>query len=475
MSKFNHNLLKAKIESIAKKNHIKEKENSKENKLNISTKTLKDSFSFLDEFKESLKQELNSIKKVETNIDRHKGNNISSLRTKDLSDNLKLINENVIKEINDEDIKDLKEIYNDLLILFNEIKLDDVSINKTKNFDNINKLKILSVHYIKILLNDNFKNVIKLFFDSAEINKFFLYQIYLVLSIIYLNQEKLNEYMLLSYKTILLYSLQNCEIVHQILENNFLFNDDKINKNIFKLNKIIISLLKTLTNVPSNSQIMYFISPTKNKGENSGINNLLILLKNNKDLIEKMNIIEEEENKILRKIEESNQNILPEFDSKKYKFSVFLELDETFVHYCEEDDNYYVKVRLGLEDFLDFIKSFCEIIIVTTSSKEYSDIIINNLNKKENIIKHRIYIEDNILLNLSKINRDMNKTIFISHEKNFMKEPEDNSIILKGFYGDENDKEFIKLEKEFKKIEKEEIKDIRIIIKEIQKKINQEK
>jgi len=473
MSKFNCNLLKSKIESIAK-NNINNRNKSKENKLNISTKTLKDSFSYLDEFKESLKKELN-IKKVETNIDWHKKNNISSLCTRDFSDNLNGINGNIIKGINIEDIKELKEIYNDLLILFNDIKLDDILINKSKNFDNINKLKILSFHYVKILLNDNFKNVVKLFFDSVEISKFLLYQIYLILSIIYLNQEKLNEYLLLSYKTILLYSLQNFEIVYQIMENNSFFGDNKINKSIFKLNKIIISLLKTLTNVPSNSQILYFISPNKNKSENSGINNLLILLKNNKDLVEKMNIIEEEENKILKNIEESNQRILPQFDSKTYKFSVFLELDETLVHYCEEGDNYYVKVRLGLENFLEYIKSFCEIIIVTTSSKEYSDIIIDNLNKKGNIIKHRIYVEDNLLLNLSKINRDMNKCIFISHESNFMKEPEDNTIILKGFYGDETDNEFIKLEREFKKIEKKEIKDIRIIVKEIKNNIRKEK
>ena len=84
-------------------------------------------------------------------------------------------------------------------------------------------------------------------------------------------------------------------------------------------------------------------------------------------------------------------------------------------------------------------------------------------------------MEDNILLDLSKINRDMNKCIFISHEANFMKQPEENSIILKGFYGDENDKEFIKLEKELKNIEKQEIKDIRINIKEIQGNINKEK
>ena len=473
MSKFNRNFVKSKIESIANKPRNKDK--YKENELNISTKTLKDSYSYLDDFKENLTK--GNIKKVETNIDWHRNNNISSLRTKDSSANISGINENLIKEINMEDNNELKEIYNDLLILFHDIKLNDLIVNKSKNLDNIKKLKILSFHFIKILFNENFKKIIKLFNDSIEINKFFLYQIYLILSVIYFNHEKLNEYLLLSYKTILIYSLQNFEVISQILENYSIFEEEKINKNIFILNKIILSLLKTLTNIPPNSQIIYFVSPIKNKSmsNESGLNNLLNLLKNNKDLTAKMKFIEDEEYKILQDIESSNQKILPDFESKKYKFSVFIELDETLVHYCEEGDNYFVQVRPGLENLFDFIKTFCEIIIVTTSSKEYSDIIIDSLNKNENIIKHRIYVEDNILLDLSKINRDMNKCIFISHEANFMKQPEENSIILKGFYGDENDKEFIKLEKEFKNIEKQQIKDIRINIKEIQGNINKEK
>ena len=487
MSKFNRNFVKSKIESIANKPMHKNK--PKENELNISTKTLKDSFSYLNEFKENINKD--NIKKVETNIDWHRNNHMSSLCTKNSSANISGINEkneNLIKEINIEDINELKEIYNDLLILFNDIKLNDLLVNKSKNLDNIKKLKILSFHFIKILFNENFKKIIKLFNDSVEINKFLLYQIYLILSIIYLNQEKLNEYMLLSYKTILIYSLQNFEIISQILENYSIFEEEKINKNIFTLNKIILSLLKTLTNVPSNAHIMYYISPERNNSiktienskdnideKESGINKLLFLLKSNKDLNEKMNIIEMEEKKILEKIESSNQKILPEFDSEKYKFSIFIELDETLVHYCEEGENYFVKVRLGSENFLEYIKTFCEIIIVSTSSKEYSDIIIDNLNKKGNVIKHRIYAEDNTLLDLSKINRDMNKCIFISHEKKFMKEPDDNTLTLKGFYGDETDKEFIKLENEFKKIEKKEIKDIKTIIKEMQNNINKEK
>ena len=479
MSKINHNLLKAKIESIAK--NPKNRSNIEQNELKISAKTLKDSYSHLEECKESFKKDIN-IKKVETNINWFRENN-SSFITKESSNYKTNVNDykKIIKELNIDEMYELKEIYNDLFILFNEVKND----NNDNNNDIIIKLKILSNHFIKILLNENMKKIIELFYESIEINKFFLYQIYLILSIIYLYQEKLNEYIILSYKTILLYSLKNFENIFQILNDFSLFNNSKINKNIFVLNKIIISLLKTLTVIPPNNQIMYYISPLGNNNNNenfdinvekelSGINNLLFLLKNNKDLKEKMDIIEKEEFAILKSLELSNNKILPEFDSKTFKFSVFIELDETLVHYCEEGNNYFVKIRFGVEKFLEYIKSFCEIIIVSTSGKEYSDIIINNLNKKGNTIKYRIYTEDYSFLNLSKINRDINKCIFISHEENFMQEPNDNSIILKGFYGDENDQEFIKLEKEFKKLEKiQNNDDIKNIIKDIKNIINE--
>ena len=478
MSKINHNLLKAKIELIA--NNPKNKNKIKSNELNISSKTLKDSYSYLEECKQSLNKDI-KIKKAETNIINFRNNNNSILKIKELSNNeIKKI----IKELNIDELNELKEIYNDLFILFNDIKF--ISDKKLQNSDIIIKLKILSNHFIKILLNDNLKKIIELFYESIEINKFFLYQIYLILSIIYLNQDNLQEYLLLSYKTIILYSLKNLENILQLLESYNIFGNIKINNNILILNKIIISLLKTLTKIPSNSQILYYITPfINNDKENisnninekdlSGINHLLFLLKNNKDLINKMNIIDEEETKILKNIELLNNKILPKFDSKKFKYSIFIELDETLVHYCEEKDNYFVKIRYGVENFLEFIKSFCEIIIISTSSKEYSDIIINNLNKNENIINYRIYTEEHNLLNLSKINRDINKCIFISHKKNFFQEPNDNSIILKGFYGDENDKIFIKLQNEFKKLENKENNDIKNFVKNLKNIINETK
>lgn len=42
---------------------------------------------------------------------------------------------------------------------------------------------------------------------------------------------------------------------------------------------------------------------------------------------------------------------LPKLDTNKYKYTLVLDLDETLVHYIEEEneDTAYVKVRMGLK------------------------------------------------------------------------------------------------------------------------------
>lgn len=584
MSKRNNNFLKNKIELIAKslikkneaiksnylnaKNFREKEKESKQNNLNLSINTLKDSLSFLEEYKDSFCKDI-TIKKNQTtyyrnnlNMNLYKPNNYSSFCTKGTSCSDNLTNKNVINDsykedkiknenkkinslfktkeengknnrndnnkiikiylnrINIEQIKELKIIYEKMIKIFNDANCLKMKENKNSkdNNDNemnandyINKCQILSFHCIKILLSQNFEYISKLFYDSIEINKFILYETYLFLSLIYLKEDKLKEYLLLSYKTILFYSSKNIENVIKIIMNFKLYNDIKINLKIKQLNKIIISILKTLTDIPSNRQILLYITPSDNnietninnfeiediiKKRTSGISNLLMLLKENKDLNEKMLEIEKNEVKLVElynnmdnyEIEEDIskkeekiiqkeefENILPDFDNKKYKYSVVIELDETLVHYYEENNNYFVKVRFGCENFIRYISNFCEIIIVSTSGIEYSEIIIDNLKKTYCPINHRIYSENYKDLDLSKINRDMNKTFFICHEENFLNAPKSNIIKLKEFDGDEQDKELEKLYQEFKKMEEGLKKeDIKHIIQEIQNDIKKE-
>ena len=128
-------------------------------------------------------------------------------------------------------------------------------------------------------------------------------------------------------------------------------------------------------------------------------------------------------------------------------------------------------MRQGTDEFLKTLHDFCEIIIVSTSNKEYTDIILENLNKEKNYVDRAIYKElcdnDNIDIDFKKINRDLKKCVFICHEgKTFFNADEKNIVELKEFIGEEDDKEIVYLQSELMKI-KNGVDDIRINIKEI--------
>ena len=166
-----------------------------------------------------------------------------------------------------------------------------------------------------------------------------------------------------------------------------------------------------------------------------------------------------------------NKLFLPNLNpNKNYKLFLIFELDETLIHYYEEKDNCSVKVRCGVEDCFNKIYDFCEISIVSTSSKEYTDIVVDNINKKKAYIQNRIYKElfdEDENFDLSLINRDMNKCIFICHEEEFFNAPKHNILQLTEFNGEENDREIIFLCKELMRIKNDEIKDVTQILREI--------
>ena len=537
------NLLKSKIENIAKKllnkNQLQLYNNDMNNILNTNQlssdeSTIKDSISEFEDISKTLNPQSsrnikNKNKFISKNSIQSNSNNNrhhSSLCTKmtSLSDNhsrdgslennsnndayLKNTNLNCKKTIaknstnsNDILIKNIIEnnanninlnllnnflvIYKRLIELFNYNKNNDhknnISLNEEIN--KINKeIKFLSYEYINYIFKNDFELLIKLFYNNIEINKYFLSQIYLFISIIYLNDDNIlsNSYLIISYRSILYYSLLNLENIINVINVPLLLQNKKIINNIESLNKIILSILKVLNpKIPSNSQIIDFISPSNATNNKNDINNnkmrkfgilkLVYLLKENSQLKEKLssiNNIEEKNNignnkidniisnnsKNIKQVEKSylKKPLLPKMNTNKYKYSIAIELDETLVHYCEENDNYYAKVRFGSEIFLKNISNFFEIIVVSTSGKEYSNIIIDNINKGDKCyVEHRLYTEDfKEGINLSNINRNLKKIIFVCHDFNFLNVPKKNVILLKEFKGEEEDREIVKLHKE---------------------------
>ena len=451
--------------------------------------------------------DINNILGYNENI--NQGQNKNVVKKNSSKSSLFLLESNFDNSIIDENTLD---VYNKILVIYKDL-MNDFSNNNLKEKKEHSKSQILSCDYFKFLFNDKIFIFIKYFNYSIDVIKFFFYQIFIFWSILYIDENKeFNECSEMAYRTIFLYSSQNYELLLNIIKKIVNPSESKNIKSIISRNKIIFSILKTLmpikfskynntinnyNNIDSvsynNSNIndisfylLYEIErKTKSNRSNELKNNLynklkklIFDLKNNEKLNNKIDKIEKEYNLLIRKNnnelkeekEEKKNIILPEMDKKK-KYSLFIELDETLVHYYEEGNNYFVKVRCGTEDFLKTMSEFCEIIIVSTSSKEYTDIIIQNINSDKCYINYTIYKEiyddRNDIVDFSLINRDIKKCIFICHENNFFNAPKENIVKLNEFLGEEDDREILYLQVELMKLSANNVEDVTIIIRDI--------
>ena len=163
---------------------------------------------------------------------------------------------------------------------------------------------------------------------------------------------------------------------------------------------------------------------------------------------------------------------LPPLDTKKYTYTLVMDLDETLVHYIEEENRAYVQVRPYADFFLSEMGKYFEIVIFTAAAEDYADIVLNELDKN-NAINYKLYrkhteqINGVFIKDLSKLGRDIEKIIIVDNNKdNFSLQPE-NGLHICSFLGDQNDDELYALSEDLMKIVNSKKKDIRPIIKEI--------
>ena len=136
----------------------------------------------------------------------------------------------------------------------------------------------------------------------------------------------------------------------------------------------------------------------------------------------------------------------PKKPNDKREYCLVLDLDETLVHFFENEDEAYVKVRMGTETFIKTLSKYCEIVIFTASTRFYADIVINGMDCKDNV-DYRLYRQHTTIIDgvnvkdLSKLGRDLSKIIIIDNiEDNYQFQPE-NGLNISDFEGDENDNE----------------------------------
>ena len=137
--------------------------------------------------------------------------------------------------------------------------------------------------------------------------------------------------------------------------------------------------------------------------------------------------------------------------SMKKKFCLVLDIDETISHSLKLSFGYYFLVRPGAICFLKEVSKYYEIIIFTSSPKNYADNILNKIDISGNLISHRLYRNHVVyengksVKNLNKLGRDLTKTIFIDNLRTNAKYNLNNLCSITTWISDIFDDKLIKL------------------------------
>lgn len=133
-------------------------------------------------------------------------------------------------------------------------------------------------------------------------------------------------------------------------------------------------------------------------------------------------------------------------------YTLVLDLDETLIHFEMDDDvdpaveepGYYL-IRPGAIKFLNELSAYYELVVFTAAMPDYADWILDNVDRHKKI-SHRLYrqhstpFDDYAMKDLTKLGRDMSKTMIIDNlAENFNQLTPLNGIWVESWYDDMDD------------------------------------
>ena len=338
------------------------------------------------------------------------------------------------------------------LNLFMILILYHLSLNPSMLFDVIIFLrKIFNIFKINLLL---IFRKIEIYYGEAFCikNKIFLKNIN-----IFLEENNLYD---LSEKEIIGKINDNCISIIYDIENN-LNNYQVINNKYFNdFQKIYLTISK-ITEQDINE---FFYEKLYNNylhqtQDNKYLDKIILIYKKNKKIPPFINFI----------------------TNKKY--TLVLGLENTLINVkIDNEGKAIVHKRPGLLSFLNGIKPFYEIISFTKLSKEYSNIIINEIEGNSKIFDYQLYREHCILIgkefikDISRLGRDIQKIIIVDYLEDNLKYYPDNGILIPPYNEDENREDIVlfELQKLLISFFRFGYEDIRVAINNYKKKIYNE-
>lgn len=133
---------------------------------------------------------------------------------------------------------------------------------------------------------------------------------------------------------------------------------------------------------------------------------------------------------------------LPAISSDRY--TLVLDLDETLVHYTEDENSGQYQARPGVQEFLTELAPYYEITVFTAAMQEYADWVLDEIDTGH-LITYRLYRQHTIqagnafVKDLNLLGRDLSRVIIIDNVcENFQLQP-GNGILIRSWFDDMQD------------------------------------